>query len=393
MTKGLNKLQSVLRHLEIVIMNQRSTFLTLAALLALPLPTLAQLPTPTYGWNLGNTMEPPSGVGTWGGKPSEALIKAVARAGFNTVRVPCAWDSHADSTTHKIAPAYLAQVKQVVDWCLANKLYVVINAHWDGGWLENKLTGTVNPIIEAKMRAYWSQIATTFKNYDGRLLFAGANEPNVDNPAKMAELLTYYQTFVTTVRATGGKNATRWLVIQGPSTDIEKTDKLMSALPKDPTKGRLMVEVHYYTPYTFCLMGKDESWGKMAYFWGKDYRSTIMPERNATFADEAGMDALFKSMHAKFVRKGIPVMIGEFRADQRLNNPDLTGVERERHLASTTYWNRTVVQTAHRYKLAPIFWDTPGHLFDFATGTVLDKATLRALTGGPALPPPSKEEH
>ncbi|MBB6052509.1 glycoside hydrolase family 5 protein [Armatimonas rosea] len=369
-------------------MNRQLSLLSLAFLLTLPVRALAQLPTPTYGWNLGNTMEPPSGVGTWGGKPSAALIQSVARAGFNTVRVPCAWDSHADKTTHKIDPGYLAQVKQVVDWCLAQRLHVIINAHWDGGWLENKLTGTVDPAIDTKMKAYWTQIAQAFAGYDSRLLFAGANEPNVDSPAKMAELLTYYQTFVDSVRATGGKNTSRWLIVSGPSTDIEKTNKLMDALPKDPTKGRLMVEVHYYTPYQFCLMSKDESWGKMAYFWGKDYRSTALPERNATFADEAGMDALFKSMHEKFVRKGIPVLLGEFRADRRLNNPELKGIERERHLASTTYWNRTVVQTAHRYKIAPIFWDTPGHLFDFTTGAVLDKDTIRALTGGPALPPP-----
>lgn len=363
-----------------------------ASLLTLSSQALAQLPKPTYGWNLGNTMEPPSGVGTWGGKPSKALIEAVAKAGFNTVRVPCAWNSHADQKSHKIDPTYLAQVKQVVDWCLARKLTVIINAHWDGGWLENKLTGKVDPSIDAKMKSYWTQIATAFAGYDQRLLFAGANEPNADSPAKVAELVAYYQTFIDAVRATGGKNRERWLVVQGPGTDIEKTEKLFHTLPKDPTKNRLMVEVHYYTPYTFCLMNKDESWGKMAYFWGKGYQSAALPDRNATFADEAGMDALFKTMHEKFVRKGIPVLLGEFRADRRLNNPDLKGIERERHLASTTYWNRTVVQTAHRYGIAPIFWDTPGQLFDFASATLLDPQTATALTGGPAVPPPAQKK-
>src|SRR6185369_13344492 len=89
--------------------------MTLAALLMLPLAGLAQLPSPTYGWNLGNTLEPPSGEGTWGPAATQNLINGVANAGFNTVRLPVAWDSHANPSTHVIDPAWLARVKQVVD--------------------------------------------------------------------------------------------------------------------------------------------------------------------------------------------------------------------------------------------------------------------------------------
>src|SRR5690606_19689572 len=137
-----------------------------------PTTVSAQLPSPCYGWNLGNTF-----VSTWGyPDPSQALINSVANAGFNTVRIPCAWNFNANQTTYQIDPAYMAKVKQTVDWCLARNLHVIINSHWDGGWLENNLTGTFNPTINAKMNAYWSQIATTFAGYDQRLLFAGANE-------------------------------------------------------------------------------------------------------------------------------------------------------------------------------------------------------------------------
>jgi len=79
----------------------------------------------------------------------------------------------------------MAEVKQVVDWCFARHLYIVINDHWDGGWLENKLTGTLNPKIDAKTMSYWSQIASTFAGYDSHFLFAAANEPNVSNAAQM----------------------------------------------------------------------------------------------------------------------------------------------------------------------------------------------------------------
>ncbi|MCW3062135.1 MAG: Cellulase, partial [Capsulimonas sp.] len=226
--------------------------------LLMPSAAFAQLPKPTYGWNLGNTMEPPCGVGCWGGTPSQALINAVGNTGFNTVRIPCAWDSHANQTTHQIDAAYMAQVKQVVDWCYARGLYVIINDHWDGGWLENHLTGTVNPSIDAKTKSYWTQIASTFSGYDHRLLFAAANEPNVKTAAQMSELTAYYQTFVDAIRGGGRNNNARWLVLQGPNADIDATDSLMKTLPSDPTPGRLMVEIHFYGPYQFCLMDSDQ---------------------------------------------------------------------------------------------------------------------------------------
>ena len=100
-------------------------------------------------------------------------------------------------------PAYMAQVKQTVDAAIAAGMYVMINDHWDDGWLENNIGTTVDPIINAKVKAYWTQIATTFAGYDNHLLFAAANEPNVNNPAEMDTLMFYYQTFVNAVRGCG----------------------------------------------------------------------------------------------------------------------------------------------------------------------------------------------
>src|SRR4051812_31165394 len=96
----------------------KKAVVALACLLVLPLAALAQLRSPTYGWNLGNTLEAPSGVGTWAPAPTQALINAVANAGFNTIRIPCAWDSNANHSNNQINAAYMAQVKQTVDWCL-----------------------------------------------------------------------------------------------------------------------------------------------------------------------------------------------------------------------------------------------------------------------------------
>jgi hypothetical protein len=353
----------------------------------LPLGAFAQLPTPTYGWNLGNTLEPPCGEGCWGPPATQALINGVANAGFNAIRIPCAWDSHANQSTYQIDPAFMARVQQVVDWCIARNLYVIINDHWDDGWLENNITGTVDPTINAKMNSYWTQIANAFATYDNRLLFAGANEPNVDTAAQMSTLITYYNTFISAVRSTGGNNTSRWLVVQGPNTDIDTTYNLMNTMPTDSTSGRLMVEIHYYSPWNLCGLTSDQSWGNQFFYWGQGYHSTTDTAHNPTWGEEAYVDAEFQKMTAKFVNVGIPVMLGETEAMKRTT---LTGANLSLHLASRTYFHKYVADSARGHGIKPFYWDTPGpgQAFDWTTGTVYDPDNVTALTGGPALPPP-----
>ena len=349
----------------------------------------AQLPTPTYGWNLGNTLEPPSGEGTWGPVATQNVINAVADSGFNTIRLPVAWDSHANQSTYQIDAAWMARVKQVVDWCYARNLYVIVNCHWDGGWLENNITDTVNPTINAKMRSYWTQIATAFAAYDSHLLFAGANEPNCDTAAKWATLRSYYNTFVSAVRATGGNNASRWLVVQGPNTNIDLSDQLVTSLPDDSTPGRLAFEIHYYDPYQWTIMPHDETWGKTFYFWGQGYHHATRTDRNASWGEESYVDAQFQKMVDKFVSHGVPVIVGEFTAIKRTGQADLTGADFDLHVASRTYFHKYVVDTANAKGLKPIYWDIAGLMFDWTTGGLVDPDNKRALTGGAALPPPS----
>ncbi|WP_148660885.1 cellulase family glycosylhydrolase [Marinilabilia salmonicolor] len=222
------------------------------------------------GWNLGNSMEPPSGETAWGNpKTTQALIDAVAAAGFNAVRIPCAWDSYIeDLETNKIKDSWLARVQEVVDYCYANDMYVILNIHWDGGWLEENIIPEKEEEVSQKQEALWKQIAIHFRDYDEHLLFAGTNEPNVEDAEQMGVLLNYEQVFIDAVRATGGCNAYRVLIFQGPSTDIDKTHTLMTALPQDDVEDRLMAEVHYYTPWNFCGLTQDENWGDFYYFWG-----------------------------------------------------------------------------------------------------------------------------
>ena len=180
-------------------------------------PLLAQLPSAleiagemTIGWNIGNSLEVPSGETGWGNPMvNQTLIDAVSDAGFNTIRIPCSWDSHANQSTLEIDVNYIDRVGQVVDYCYNNDMYVIINCHWDGGWLENNVTEAAQESVNEKQDAYWTQISDYFIDYDEHLLFAGANEPNVGSAAQMAILISYYQTFIDAVRATGDNNSSR----------------------------------------------------------------------------------------------------------------------------------------------------------------------------------------
>ena len=249
------------------------------------IPASTPLPTPTYGFNLGNSLE-----AVWGYSiPSQAVYVSAANAGFNAVRIPCAWGENSNKTTppYQIDPAYMAQVKQAVDRAIAAGLYVVINDHWDGGWLENNIGSSVDPTINAKVNAYWTQIATAFAAYDNHLLFAGANEPNVHSPAEMSTLMAYHQTFINAVRAVGGGNTNRWLVLQGGGDTA-----WLTTLPSDPTPGRLMVEYHNYTPFGFTQTNTVDS----TYYWGPAYHNPADPSHNATWGEEGEIDSGFQQL-------------------------------------------------------------------------------------------------
>lgn len=359
-------------------------FITAALLLALS--ARAQLPTAQQvagqmklGWNLGNTLEAICGENAWGNpNTTQALINAVKAAGFNTVRIPCAWDCHA--TNGVIDPAWLARVKAVVDYCINNNMYAMINIHWDGGWLENNCTTSAQSAVNAKQQNYWTQIANYFKNYNEHLLFASANEPNVSDATGMSVLLSYHQTFVNAVRATGGNNSSRTLIIQGPGTNIDHTNTLMNTMPTDQISNRLMVEVHYYTPWQFCGLTEDASWGNMFYYWGSGYHSTTDASRNTTWGEESEVERSLGLMKTKYVDNGIPVIIGEFGAIKRTNPSD-----QSTHLASREYFNKYVVGSAVGKGMIPVYWDNGASdfgIFNRSTATVSDQGVVNAIMQG-----------
>ena len=354
-----------------------------ASLSLVSLSVAKTLPTATemfnqmgFGINIGNTMEVPGNPTGWGNKfPTEAYIDSVKAAGFSTIRIPCAWDSH--TTDGKINQSWMDSVQVVVDRCMRAGLVTILNIHWDGGWLEGNLNDEKKDEVSAKQKAYWTQIASHFKDYNERLLFASANEPATtdDNYKHETEILMeYHQVFVDAVRATGGNNESRTLIIQGPSTSVDRSCEVMpvSKLPKDVIADRLMVEVHYYDPYTYTLMNEPADWGAIVepqYYWGTENLATGADVvHNCGYNAWAGamgdpctgerMDDQFGKMKTNFVDKGVPVIIGEFGANDRVGV--LTGEDYKRHRRGRLAYYDYLMNSAKRNKVVPIAWDT-GH--------------------------------
>jgi endoglucanase len=334
----------------------------------------------SLGWNIGNTMEASGGETAWGNpKITEDYVKFVKANGFNAIRIPCAWNGYLDNkATAHIDENWLNRVKEVVGYCVNNDMYVLLNIHWDGGWLENNVLKAKQDSVSAKQKAFWEQIATAMRDFDEHLMFASANEPAADNAEKMQVLAAYHQTFINAVRSTGGRNSYRVLVLQGPNTNMTLTPELMRTLPNDPVANRLMVEVHNYLPAQFCFLNEDASWGKMAFYWGKDHQSTIEPDRNfiGDWGNEVGQIQGFDLVKTAFVDKGIPVLIGEYGAYRRNTPKDLAT-----HNAAVDYWITFATKQATTRGMIPFWWDTGGAL-DRANLTVKDQRTIDAIKAG-----------
>ncbi|MGD8912541.1 MAG: cellulase family glycosylhydrolase, partial [Candidatus Thiodiazotropha sp.] len=352
--------------------------------LCIPLSANAELPTATIiademtiGWNIGNSLEVPDGETAWGNPMvTQQLVDAVSAAGFNTIRIPCAWNSYADQDTLEIDSSWLARVKEVVDYGYANGMYIILNSHWDGGWLEENPFYSAQDEVNEKQAAYWTQIANYFKDYDEHLLFAGTNEVRADYGNPTDEYIevqqSYLQTFVEAVRSTGGNNASRTLIVQTYNTNIWFGLEHFT-LPDDTIEDRLMVEVHHYDPYDFTL-----NTNNTCIYWGSPYPS----QSSCSWAQESYIDDLFSRVNEKWTANGIPVVMGEYGAIKRTSLNDADAI------ASRNYWLTYNTAAAIENGVIPVYWDNGYNgdngfaLFDRSTGGIVDQEGLDALLGG-----------
>lgn len=305
------------------------------------------------GANIGNTLENTTHWETGWGNPviTREFVENLARLGFKTVRLPVAWDTYAKDG--RITPEKMARVAEVADWITGAGMFCVVNIHWDGGWIDSSnkdrfasTFATFSADAERKYVAYWKQIANHLADRDEKLVFEALNEETnfegsgsgTGSVRKAYETLTRVnQLFIDTVRGTGGNNASRLLIVTGYGTDFAKTASRDYRLPKDPVPHKLLISVHYYTPWPFAGMTKDESWGKVQYTWGSK-------------ADVAELDRLFDLMQDFSKRNDIPVFVGEF------------GVTDAKETPSRVRWMTAVAQGSLSRKMVPVLWDTGGDL-------------------------------
>jgi endoglucanase len=309
----------------------------------------AAVPLMGKGVNIGNTLENTTKWETgWGNPPiTREYVHWLAAQGFKTIRLPVAWDWYA--VDGHIQSDKLERVREVVDWITEAGMFCVVNIHWDGGWIDSSnkerfaaTHATFSADAERKFRAYWTQIATYFADKNEKLIFEALNEEthfeNEGSPRKaFATLTRVNQLFIDTVRATGGNNAKRLLIVAGYSTDITKTTSSDYELPADKLPHRLFISVHYYTPWTFVGLTEDASWGKMALTWG-------------TPAEVAELNRLFDAMREFCTRHDIPAFIGEFNT-----------TEKKEH-ASRVRWMTAVFRASLSRKMVPVLWDTGNDL-------------------------------
>ena len=220
---------------------------------------------------------------------------------------------------------------EIVGYAENAGLNIIVNIHHDGSggygfWLDFKGAAAniaKNLEVEDQIRKVWTQIAERFVDTGDFLIFEGFNEIHdgdwgwgantTDNGHQYRLLNEWNQLFVNTVRATGGKNATRYLGIPGYAGGWELVEHL--ELPKDPATGRLLVSVHCYSPGKFCMEFYDEG-GNWTYLpeWGHTASEGKYP---ADDVDEEGLANIFKGLKERFTDKNIPVYIGEFTCTNR----------------------------------------------------------------------------
>lgn len=340
--------------------------------------------------NIGNTLEATGGETAWNNPMiNQTYLAGVKAMGFDAVRVPCNWYNHYmtvkdvmgnDSLTTTIDPAWMARVKEVVSMCIDNDLYVVLNDHWDTGWIENTFDQGYHSSLAEQLADMWTQIATEFNPFDEHLLFAGLNEPGMNGQitAPALEALTKYeQAFIDAVRATGGNNATRTLVVQGPQTNIDATVADSYVMPVDAVADRLMVEIHFYDPYQFALMEDDADWGKTWWYYGSDNHVAGSIHNNGTYMNEAEIEGQFAKMKAKFVDNGYPVILGEYAPMIRTVD-QYADLDVAKHEASRAYWNEVVTRAALHNECVPCYWETGGDI-NRTTGTAINTYAIDGI--------------
>ena len=291
------------------------------------------------GWNLGNTFDAPGGETAWGNPvTTKELILTVKELGFDTIRIPISWGQHVSSAPeYTINQKFLDRVDVVVNDALEAGLNVIINTHHD-----NELYTPMSENRErakAYLTAIWTQIGLHFADAPYQLIFETMNEPRVagsfyewnvhpshpDCKASLEVLNELNQTALDAIRATGGKNGNRFVMIPSYAASPGSATIDLFQLPKDSAEGKLLVSLHSYAPYRFAL----DSPGISEFGW----------------QGEKEIQYILRSVSRCFVEKGIPIVFGEMGCVDKDNPEDRYN------------WAKTFVSTAKEYGIPCLWWD------------------------------------
>ena len=309
------------------------------------------------GWNLGNSLDATGGSGldtetSWSNpKTTQALIDKVKSLGFNTVRVPVSWGKHVSGDNYTIDSAWLARVKEVVDYCYKNDMYVILNIHHDTKSSESASGAGYYPRSSAYsssekfVTSVWSQMSEYFKDYDYHLIFETLNEPRLigtgcewwfdkwNIPSEVKDAIDCInklnQKAVDTIRDTGSNNKGRLIMCPGYDASIDGATVSGFKLPTDISgnKNRIAVSVHAYSPYNFAMnVGSGST---------SAYTSSIKSE----------LRDLFSTLKSNFRDKGIPVVIGEFGSTDKNNT------------AERVKWATDYTALARKNNIPCVLWD------------------------------------
>ncbi|PLK48524.1 glycoside hydrolase family 5 protein [Uliginosibacterium sp. TH139] len=276
------------------------------------------------GWNLGNALDAIGGETNWGNpKTTRAMIDKVRSAGFKSLRVPVSWDDYTSGSSYSIASTRLDRVEEVVNYGLANGMYVIINVHHHNGW--EAPTYANQSTAKDRLGKLWQQIATRFKGYDEHLIFEVMNEPRsgedwTGTAENYAVVNTLNAAALSTIRATGGNNASRLVML--PTYVAGPWDVQINALSL-PADNMLAASIHAYIPYSFAM----------------EYPGS------SSFTDTALVDSVFAGLNTRFIAKGIPVVMGEWGTTNKGNY-----TERVKH---AEYY----VKAAAKLGIPVIVWD------------------------------------
>lgn len=274
------------------------------------------------------------------------MIDEVYKAGFNTIRIPTTWDGHmGEAPDYTIDPEWLDRVEEVVGYAMKNDMYVILNAHHEDSWLKPQYDGLDN--VKERLSVLWTQVAERFADYGDHLIFEGLNEPRIKGGTNEWDggteegrdsLNQLNDTFVKTVRATGGNNETRTLLITTFAAQATPVAIKNLTVPDDKYVG---VSIHAYTPYRFTYDSVGESW-------------------NALYFDDscaAEINTLFSNLDNTFISKGIPVIITEYGAVAK----KLDTVRGTTNNDEVVKWASCYVSTAEKYGIPCVWWDNGYH--------------------------------